>query len=63
MKEKKISEKRILDTLMKKSFIEIQPICDECASDLMLLVVNVFPSAHFDMHQIEDNIYCLRINV
>ena len=63
MKENKLSDKKILNTLTKKSFIEIEPICDECASDIMLMVVNVFPSSHFDMFQIEDNIYCLRISV
>lgn len=63
MKEKRLSEKKILDTLVNKSFIEISPICDECASDTMFLVINVFPSAHFDIFQIEDNIYTLRISV
>lgn len=63
MKEKVLTDQKILDTLTKKSFIEIEPICDECALRIIGLVYEVFTSAHFDMFQIEDNIYCLRISV
>lgn len=63
MKEKKLTDKKILDTLAKKSFIEIEPICDECALNVIDLVMEVFTSVHVDLFQIEDNIYCLRISV
>lgn len=63
MKEKKLSNKKIIDTLVKKSFLEIAPICDECICRVMLIVLEVFTSAHFDVFQIEDNLYCLRISV
>ena len=62
-KEKKMRIEKILDTLAKKSFIEIEPICNECISDVVYCVVDVFPSAHFDTFQIEDGLYCLRISV
>lgn len=63
MKEKKLSMKKILQTLVNKSFIEIEPICDECICDVVYNVADVFTSAHFDMFQIEDHLYCLRISV
>ena len=63
MKEKILTDKKILDTLANKSFIEIEPVCSECAVRIISLVFEVFTSAHFDMFQIEDNIYCLRISV
>lgn len=63
MKERKLSDKRIIDTLAKKSFIELVPICDECALRIIDLVFNVFTDVHFHLFQVEDNIYCLRINV
>jgi aspartate oxidase len=63
MKEKKITIKKIIDTLIKKSFIEIVPICDECAAEIIGEVIPVFGAAHFDIFQVEDGIYCLRINV
>ena len=63
MKEKKLTDKRIIDTLIKKSFIEIQPICAECATDIIYMVLQVFTSIHVAMFQVEDNIYCLRISV
>lgn len=63
MKEKVLTDKKILDTLTKKSFIEIEPICNECALRVIDLVLEVFTSVHLDLFQIEDNIYCLRISV
>lgn len=39
MKEKKLSDKKIIDTLAKKSFIEIVPICNECALRIIDLVL------------------------
>lgn len=63
MKEKRYSTEKILNTLAKKSFIEIEPICDECISDLILILLDVFTNVHFDIFQIEDNLYCLRISV
>ena len=63
MKEKKLSDKKIIDTLAKKSFIEIVPICNECALRVIDLVLNVYVNAHFHIFQVEDEIYCLRINV
>lgn len=63
MKEKVLTDKKILDTLAKKSFIEIEPICDECALRVIDLAIEVFTSVHVDLFQIEDNIYCLRISV
>ena len=63
MKEKKLTDKRIIDTLIKKSFIEIQPICGECATDIIYMILQVFTSIHVALFQIEDNIYCLRISV
>lgn len=63
MKEKILTDKKILETLEKKSFIEIEPICNECALRVIDLVLEVFTSVHVDLFQIEDNIYCLRISV
>lgn len=63
MKEKKMRIEKILDTLTNRSFIEIEPLCNECVSDIVYCVIDVFPSAHFDTFQIEDGIYCLRISV
>lgn len=63
MNEKKITIKKITNTLIKKSFIEIVPICDECAAEIIEEVIPMFGSAHFDVFQVEDSIYCLRINV
>ena len=62
-KEKKMRIEKILDTLEERSFIEIEPLCNECVSDIVYYVIEVFPSAHFDTFQIEDELYCLRINV
>ena len=58
-----MTEKKILSTLEKRSFIEIEPICNDCALEVINLVLEVFTSAHFDMYQIEDSLYCLRISV
>lgn len=63
MKENKLSDKKIINTLIKKSFIEIEPICDECATDIIYIVLQVFTSVHVALFQIEDNLYCLRISV
>ena len=63
MKENNIQVKKILQTLAKKSFIELQPICDECVCEIIYNVIDVFTSAHFDVFQIEDHLYCLRISV
>ena len=63
MKEKKVNDKRIIDTLIKKSFIEIQPVCAECATDIIYMILQVFTSIHVALFQIEDNMYCLRISV
>lgn len=63
MKEKVLTDKNILTTLEKRSFIEIEPICNECALNVINLVLEVFTSVHIDLFQIEDNIYCLRISV
>lgn len=64
MKEKKLTDKKIIDTLIKKSFIEIEPICAECATDIIYMLTEVFTSIHVDMFQITDNnIFCLRISL
>lgn len=63
MKEKILTNKKILNTLEKRSFIEIEPICNECALEVINLVLEVFTSVHFDLFQIEDSLYCLRISV
>ena len=63
MKEKVLTDKNILSTLEKRSFIEIEPICNECVLNVINLVLEVFTSVHIDLFQIEDNIYCLRISV
>ena len=63
MKSRQLTNKKIIDTLTKKSFIEILPLCPECVLDVIDLVLEVFASAHFDIFQVEDNTYCLRISV
>lgn len=63
MKEKKLSNKTIVNTLNKRGFIEIYPICDECAMKIIMLVIQNFSSPHIDVFTIEDEIYCLRISV
>lgn len=63
MKEKKLAINKILNTLTKKSFIEIEPLCADCTGEIVKLVVDVFTTAHFDVFQIEDELYCLRISV
>lgn len=63
MKEKKLTDKKIINTLTDKSFIEIVPICAECATDIIYMITEVFTSIHVDMFQVEDNIFCLRISV
>lgn len=63
MKEKRLSIKRILDTLSKKSFIEINPICSDCIGEIIPLILDVFCNVHFDVFQVEDQLYVLRISV
>ncbi len=63
MKEKTISDKKIIDTLIKKGFIEITPICDECCGRLVTELLHIFGSANFNVVQVEDNIYSIRISV
>ena len=63
MKEKKISNQKIINTLIKTGFIEIAPICDECCGDLVTEILHIFGSANFNVIQVEDNIYSLRISV
>ena len=63
MKEKKLAINKILNTLTKKSFIEIEPLCGDCVGEMVNLVLEVFTTAHFDVFQIEDELYVLRISV
>lgn len=63
MKEYKFSDKNIIKTLDKKGFIEICPICHECALVIMELVFNNFPSVNFNIMQVEDETFMLKINV
>lgn len=63
MKESKCREKNIIKTLDEKGFIEICPICHECTLGIMELVFNNFPSVNFNIMQVEDEIFMLKINV
>ena len=63
MKEKLLSDKKIISTLEKKSFIEIKPICSECACDVMFTVMNNFIECNFDLDRVDNELFRLRINV
>ncbi len=63
MKERKLSDKKIINELTKKSFIEIAPICNECVLEVINLVMEIFTDVHCNIFQVEDEIYCLRISV
>ena len=63
MEEKKLVINKILNTLSKKSFIEIQPICADCAGEIVKIVLDAFNTSHFDVYQIGDELYCLRISI
>ena len=62
MKENTLSDKKIITTLEKRGFIEICPICDECSARVLMLVLQYFTHLHFDISQIEDNLYCMRVS-
>lgn len=63
MKEKDLSMKRIINKLGKRHYLEICPICDGCACDIIYEVLQYFPNANFNFLQVEDRLYTLRISV
>lgn len=54
MKEKKITDKKILSELEKKGFIIIEPICINCISDVVCLVLTNFSLATFQVENLDD---------
>ena len=63
MKEKILTPSKIVNVLEKRSFIEINPICADCIGNLVPIILDVFCNAHFDIFQVEGNLYVLRISV
>ena len=54
MEEMKISNKKILSELEKKGFILIEPICINCISDVVNLILTNFISATFQIENLDD---------
>lgn len=63
MKEKLLTPNKIIETLEKRSFMEINPMCADCISDLIPYILDVFCNVHIDIFQVEDDLYVLRISV
>lgn len=64
MKEKKLSEKNIINTLEKNGYIEICPICAECCSDMIYFILSHgFINPTIVINQVSDEIFSLRIMV
>lgn len=63
MKEKKITNKTIINKLAKQNYIELCPICDECIADLVPLILQYFGSVNFNITIVEDNLYSLKISL
>lgn len=60
---KKISTKQLIKDLNKRYYVEVTPICDECIANLVPVVLDYFPSCNFNITQIEDKLYSLKISI
>ena len=63
MKEKKITNEKIIKTLEKKSYIKIEPLCNKCIEDIIGSVILKFPYAIFETELLEGNLFTLKIMV
>ena len=61
MKEKEFN--KMVNRLTKRGFIELCPLCSGCVGDTVADVLKVFTNANFSVYQVEDDLFCLRINV
>lgn len=64
MKVKQIQNKKIIETLDKKGFIEINPICIDCICNTIRLVEGFYMKSTFHIEHLENpELYILRIIV
>ena len=64
MKEKIISNDKIVKELKSKGYIAINAICEDCFYDTMIMVMKTFPSAEFTWVKIpETDLYTMVIKI
>ena len=61
MKERKLSEERIIKELDKKGFIHLEPLCIDCVHDVIFMLQGNYPSFTLQLEAIEDMIYSMKV--
>lgn len=61
MKERKLSEDRIIKELDAKGFIHIEPLCVDCVHDVIFMLQENYPSFTLQLEAIEDMIYSMKV--
>lgn len=61
MKERKLTEERIIKELDKNGFIHIEPLCIDCVHDVIFMLQENYPSFTLQLEAIEDMIYSMKV--
>ena len=61
MKERKLSEDRIIKELDAKGFIHLEPLCIDCVHDVIFMLQENYPSFTLQLEAIEDMIYSMKV--